>query len=153
MVDFLWSGKCSKIAYSLLIQEIDHGGLALPDLENRVATSLLSWIRDLWFNPVSAWAAVLQFHLKLSDIKEATLCKMNWALALPDSHPLLKQILSNWAKFHIYDPETEQGVKLEILWHNNYITVRGETLNWTEWKVAGIKTVNDLWHPTQTRFL
>lgn len=54
MVDFLWSGKKTKIAYALLIQNIDYGGLQLPDLEYRVMTSLLTWIRNLWRQPDSA---------------------------------------------------------------------------------------------------
>lgn len=84
-LDFLWSVKRSKITYALLIQDIDHGGLTLPELETRVTASLLAWIRHLWFNPESAWATVIKYHFKIPDIKEVTLCNMNWAVvaALP----------------------------------------------------------------------
>lgn len=154
MVDFLWSGKRSKIAYALLIQDIDHGGLNLPDLLDRVSTSLISWIRNLWRHQDSPWAQVLKHHLHLTNVREVTLCKTNLSTTgLLDQLPLLKQIMNNWAEYHIYEPWTEQGVKQEYLWHNDFITVGGKTLNWQDWKDSGILSINDLWHATQPRFL
>lgn len=152
MVDFLWSGKKSKIAYALLVQDIDQGGLSLPDLHTRVTTSLLAWIRYIWTRPHTIWTAVLQHHLKSDDIKATLLCKTNLAKLLPPQLPFLKLIMDNWAKLHIFEPQTEEEVKQESLWHNDFITIQGNTLNWAPWKRAGIKTVDDLWHPTMPRF-
>lgn len=61
--------------------------------------------------------------------------------------------MNNWAKLHIFEPWSEEGVKQELLWHNNFITINGNTLLWREWELAGISCINDLWHPDLPRFL
>lgn len=70
VVDFLWSGRKSKIAYATLIQDTDLGGLGFPDLESHIATSLLAWITKLWFDPDPPWASVLKHHLNSTDIRD-----------------------------------------------------------------------------------
>lgn len=153
MLDFIWSAKRSKIAYAVMIQDIDHGGLGLPDLELRVATALTKWIDRIWANTESAWAQVLKFHLQTPDIKKTLLSKTNLASSLSVRLPFLKQILHNWAKLHIYEPWTEDGVRQERIWSNDFITVGGNTILWQEWEEAGISCINDLWHPSLPRFL
>lgn len=153
MLDFLWSGKRNKIAYALITQKTEDGGLGLPDFESRVSTSLLSWIRRLWLDPNSCWAQILQFHLQLTDIKQTLFCKTNLSDRLPKQFTFLRQIMTTWAKYHTYEPWTEEDIKHESLWLNDYITVGGRTLSWSEWRSSGILTINDLWHPTQPRFL
>ena len=36
VVDFIWDGKSSKIAYNVLVQSIEDGGLELFDFEVKV---------------------------------------------------------------------------------------------------------------------
>ena len=36
VVDFIWDGKPSKIAYNVLVQSIEDGGLKLVDFESKV---------------------------------------------------------------------------------------------------------------------
>lgn len=153
MLEFLWSAKRSKIAYAVMIQDIDHGGLGLPDLELRVATALTKWITRLWSETDSPWVQVLKFHLQAANIKNTLLSKTNLAALLPHRLPFLKQILNNWANLHKYEPWSEDGVKQERIWSNDYITIRGTTIYWRCWESAGISFINDLWHPSLPRFL
>lgn len=39
ITNFFWSDKRGKVAYNVLIQDIHHGGIKLPDLRTRVKTS------------------------------------------------------------------------------------------------------------------
>lgn len=153
VMDFFWSGKRSKISYALLIQDIDHGGLALPDLETRITTALTTWVTKLWYDDNMPWAGILKCHLQIPDIKEVILSKTNWANHLPQQLVFLRQILKNWATLHIYEPWNQEGVLQETLWNNDYIKISGETQNWQAWKTAGITTIGDLWHTSLPRFL
>lgn len=45
ITQFLWDGKRPKVAYNLMIQPIDLGGLRLVDLETRIQASDISLIR------------------------------------------------------------------------------------------------------------
>lgn len=56
---FLWSGKKSKIAYINLIQDISSSGLKLADLQTRVNTTHISWIKFIASNQDSLSARIL----------------------------------------------------------------------------------------------
>lgn len=153
MLDFLWSSTKPKIAYTVLTQDIEHGGLGLPDLDTRVSTAHIRWMARLWLSPETPWAEVLKHHLKLSNVRDSIICKTNFARHLPDQLYTLKVIMQNWAKFRIFQPWDEDGIKNETIWANDFITVEGKTLDWSEWRQAGINLIYDLWHHSSPRFL
>lgn len=111
VVDFLWDGKRPKIAYNLLIQQIESGGLKLADLETRLQTIQLSAIKKIWHNPNSTWANILATSLHTEDIKRVLLFKADLVEKQPTSFPTFAQLLTTWVKFHRYEPETEGDVQ------------------------------------------
>lgn len=151
--NFLWAGKRSKIAYNLVIQAIDKGGLKMADLETRLQTIHLGLIRHIWLQPNSTWARILAQALDIQDIKSALLSKTKLSTLLPSRYRLFSQLLSTWSHFHLFDPETESEVQEEILWNNKNITISGAPVEWDQWKSAGIICINDLLHQTENRFL
>lgn len=153
VTDFLWGGKRSKIAYNLMIQDIEQGGLKLPDLETRLQAIHLGLIRRLWQEPDSTWAKILTQALGTEDISLALLSKSNLLASLPKRYQMFTQTLKTWSKFHFYDPQSESEVQEEILWHNRNITISSKPFIWKHWKEAGIVSINDLLHKTEGRFL
>lgn len=61
-------------------------------------------------------------------------------------------ILSTWAKFNNYMPDSEDRVQQEILWKNTYVTIDKIPFIWQALKQAGIQKTNNLLHQTQPRF-
>lgn len=51
--NFIWDGKRSKIAYNTLILPIQSGGLRLFDLDLRIKSSMLQWIKRITQTPES----------------------------------------------------------------------------------------------------
>lgn len=153
VTDFLWNGGRSKIAYDVLIQDIGDGGLKLQDLETRVKTIHLNWIKHIWKDPQSIIAMALEQATGITDSTLMTLGKVNLVYLLHERQVFLKQILKTWATHHINDPEEEAEIKKEILWYNSFILVNKKTIFWPQWDAAGIRVVNDLLHPTEPRFL
>lgn len=75
ITDFFWNNKRAKVAYNVLIQDIEEGGLKLPDLMTRIRTSHLYWIRYLWNNPDSFMAHVAKTSLRCDNIQHLIICK------------------------------------------------------------------------------
>lgn len=150
--DFIWNSRRSKIAYALLIQDIPEGGIKLPDLETRVKTVHLYWIRYLWHNPDSVLSRSLRHHLGLRDNLSLIMSKTHFASALHERCTFLKQILATWASCHIFNPTTELDLQKELLWHNSNIQIAGSPCCWKRWESAGIRHINDLLHPSEPRF-
>lgn len=151
--DFLWNFKRSRIAYALLIQPIEEGGLKLADLESRVFACHLKWIKYLWHNPNSIIASIFLHATKQSDIRTAILSKTDWSKKLHPAFIFLRQIFHSWAKFHIADPSSTTEVQEEILWNNDFLRMEERFQTWAAWKQAGILCVNDLLHTLEPRFL
>lgn len=105
--DLVWNARRSKIAYDLLIQDISEGGLKLPDLETRIRTVHIYWIKYIWFNSDSLIARSLRHSLGLKDNLSLILSKSRFANSLHDRCTFLKCILDTWASNHIFDPVTE----------------------------------------------
>ncbi len=45
MLDFIWDGKPSRIAYDVLIQSIGNGGLKLMDIDTKVKFLKAVWVK------------------------------------------------------------------------------------------------------------
>lgn len=153
ITDFLWKGGRSKIAYDVLIQDISDGGLKLQDLETRVKTIHVKWIQHMWLNPTSTLAEVLQESTAAGNSNLLILGKMNITHFLPQRQVFLKQVLKTWAALHTFDPKDEEEIQKETLWFNSFILVNRRPIFWQSWSAAGIRTINDLLHPTEPRFL
>lgn len=150
---FLWDGKRPKVAYHLMIQQIDKGGLRLADLESRVQTSDLSLIRYFWSTVGSAATAILAHALNSDDVQQTILSKTNLASALPEHYKLFKQMLRTWARFHCFLPSSDMEVQQEPLWNNDQILISKRTCCWQGWRSAGIIQIRDLIHQSEPRFL
>lgn len=75
VTDFFWNDKRGKVAYNVLIQDISHGGIKLPDLMTRIKTSHLYWIKYMWEHPDSIMALVIREGMRCDDIHDLLNCK------------------------------------------------------------------------------
>lgn len=153
VMDFLWNHGRSKISYNLMIQDIQEGGLRLPDLETRVKVIHINWIKYIWNNPDSISSIFVQGILGLGHISTTILCKSDKVALFHSRQRFLRQIFTTWAKLHISQPNTETQIQAELLWHNKFILIGRKTFSWRDWREAGIQLINDLLHDTEPRFL
>lgn len=153
VTDFLWNNARSKIAYILLFQDIQMGGLKLADIETRVLTTHITIIRKPWLNPDSVWASVLALALYSGDGRATLRSKTKLAAKLNKFYPTFKQLLQSWIKVHSFQPGTEEEVRSETPWNNDSVLIKKRPIFWPTWIASGIECINDLLHPTEHRFL
>lgn len=153
IIDFLWNHGRSKISYNLMIQDIQHGGLRLADLESRNKVIHLNWVKYLWNHPTSVTARMIQENVGIQNMEHILLCKSDHTLLLENRQLFLRQIFKTWTKLHISPPASQPDVQAELLWYyNKYIQVGMQTLFWKKWNDAGIMHINDLLHDAEPRF-
>lgn len=55
---FLWNSKIPKVAYNVVTQEINHGGLKLVDFEEKAKALNVSWVKRLASETKTCWKAI-----------------------------------------------------------------------------------------------
>lgn len=124
ITDFFLNDKRGKVAYKVLIQEIQDGGIRLPDLPTRIQSTHLYWIKFIWENRDSIMACVLKSYLHTNNVHELILCKTDLTNRLPAHCLFLRAIFSTWAKLHIHKPSDETLILKELIWHNDFIQIQ-----------------------------
>lgn len=153
VTDFLWNHGRNKVAYNLMIQDIQEGGLRLADLETRIRVIHINWLKFMWNNPQSTISRWVQKNLGIEHIGTIILSNLDHTATFDHRQTFIKQIFNTWAKLHISQPTIELEVQEELLWYNKYILVGMETVFWKKWYEAGIVHINDILHETEPRFL
>lgn len=153
VTDFIWDTKRPKIAYNLLIQKVENGGLNLADIETRALTSHINIIKGLWNHPNSVWASILAEALGTNDIRVTLLTKSDLSKTIPEEYSTFKQCLATWYKVRRFSPISESEVAEEIIWGNDSIIINKKHVFWQEWIAADILSINDLLHEHEPRFL
>ena len=72
LYNFIWNSKKEKIKRSVCINSATKGGLNMIDLESKVRSLKLSWIRKYFFNPESQWKSLFRFWT--SKISQIPMC-------------------------------------------------------------------------------
>jgi hypothetical protein len=141
IVEFIWSGKSTKIAYNNIIQNIELGGLKLTDIESKIESILIGWIKRICNDNTCNWTATLKSYLKSSDM--TNLFKENRDVITTDSL-FYQSILNSWKKVREQKEITKFTIQNEIIWNNRFIKINNKTLNWKKWKAKGIIKLSDI---------
>ena len=69
---YIWNGKKTKIKYNTIIQNYELGGLKLHEIETKILTLKLNWIKRL-YNSRGSWKAYLasisnELKISLQDL-------------------------------------------------------------------------------------
>ena len=114
--------KKPKVKYSTLIQDKLLGGISLPDLEARLKTQRLVWVKRLLCGDFKPWKQIAYFHLKSIGGFRHIRSNFNYQ-AIPKTLPqFYKSCLNDWAKFSACDPQTACQVLCQPLWSNACIS-------------------------------
>lgn len=142
-----------QCAYNNIIQDIPNGGIKLADLQTRVLTCHISWIKYLWFNHDSLSARILSEITGTNDLSLTLLAKCKQSVKFKKDFKNLKQLLQTWEQFHLIAPSTEKEIQEEFLWNNKFVIIERATIYWSKWSKAGITFVNDIIPDTLPTFL
>ena len=143
MLDFLWDGKPSKVAYDILIQKTCDGGLKLVDFETKVRTLKLAWVQRLCNLSQANWKAAPLFLLDTKDFNLYFKCNQETIKNLPSK--FYSEVQSSWAKLQeLPNIPPNSVIRNQTIWNNRYITINNRLYAWRIWENADIEYISDI---------
>ena len=70
MYKFIWKGP-DKIKRSVLCSELNEGGLKMFDLNSKIKTQAVMWIKRFLMSNEAGWKCILTYYLKKSRWKRS----------------------------------------------------------------------------------
>lgn len=126
------------------------------DLESRVHTYFLSWIKRILSNPESSSAKMLGNMLGNENRRVTLGAKGPLPRLQPPISPFYAKVIETWVEVHDFPPTDESSIRGEIIWDNRIISSPKNMLpsvNWKKWIEAGILMVNHICHESESRTL
>ena len=124
--DFIWSGKTPKVKHSTLISNYEDGGLKDIDVNAKLKSLHLSWIKRLYSPNFHPWKNI---PLKLIErYFNQDIFYSNIKIKLPILFPkFYTHIMDSWSDL-IQLPLTEESTLLQHIWYNQFIKIGGSPI-------------------------
>jgi hypothetical protein len=141
IVNFLWDGGSSKIAYKILIQQIENGGLKLLDFEDKVKALKLMWIKRYVKGTDKKWMAATKFFYNTNNLVQYfSFNKGKIKLA----HKFYEEIHNFWSELQCFDVTNPEAILNQCIWNNQHITIQNRPFIWEHWVRHGIMYIKDI---------
>ena len=143
VLKFFWNYKSPKIAKNVIIQKIECGGLKLTDMEAKVKSLRVCWVKRILHKRDASWKWFAQHFYETPDLLFYFNCKSPPAIS--ESAPTFyREIHKYWAEIHNFEPTTYEDICSEIIWKNQFIHIQKKHFLWQRWKNKGILTIDNL---------
>ena len=126
LFNFLWRNKPPRVKRSTIINDIQNGGLKMPDIYTVHATQKLAWMKRLLDNSTKKWK-VLSFSLIClpKDYIDFKLPSDRYHTAKTQFY---QQLLNCWFSIKNKKPTTVDEILNEYLFYNRFILVNKSCL-------------------------
>ena len=140
--EFLWNGKKSKIAYGILQNPKDQGGLNLVNLKKKDTSLKATW--PLILKDEYEYARLVYSILRCNDLGEDI-----WRCSIePTEVSKLKcksdfwrDVLSSWNEYNFFH---QKRIENQMIWYNSYIKIEDKLVFWADSYRKGLKYVHQL---------
>ena len=123
---FLWDGKTPKVKRETMINNINEGGLGMPDVYSVNNTSKISWIKRLTNERDCKWKVLILYMLNLNSAHLSHKIPEIWiSQCKTDFH---KQLLKCWLFKKNMKPVGDTEILNEYIFHSNTITTGNTVL-------------------------
>ena len=150
-IDFIWQMKETKIKHTALIADYCNGCYKDVDIESKIESLRLSWVKRLCDNNFHVWKIIpvalldlcgglLVFHSNLSAES------LSYSKTMPSFYV---NLMISWEIFSRIFPEPKESEKLQYslsqsLWHNLNLKIDDKSFYDKHFADAGLNTVADL---------
>ena len=140
--DFLWDGKKSKIAFSILQNPKDQGGLGLVNFKLKEIALKATWPQIL--QQEEEYATLVYRTLKCDtlaeDIWRCSLAPED-ASAYKSQNKFWVNTLMSWGEYNFLH---ERRIENQLLWYNSSIRIKDKPFFWRDSYVKGLRYVYQL---------
>lgn len=140
--DFIWPNNKHHIKKCTIIQNIENGGLNMPDFLSTITAIKLTWVKKLMYKN-NSFTDLVKALTEIQCLKTFLTSKpLN--LRLDNFPPFYKDIFNKWFNFYCTEPTHPFEILNEPLWNNKYITVGNNTVHNKQWEKEGISKLYSL---------
>ena len=146
--DFIWRARRPKIKHSTLIGFYTNGGYKDVDIESKLESLKIIWIRHLLDSNFHSWTVIPQ--CLLSEIGIQSIFHSNfkpseiWQLKIVSYPKFYNGLISFWETACTEEPSNLREITSQTIWNNYYISKQGNTLFNLQLCYKGIQYVRDI---------
>ena len=140
--EYIWNGRKSKIAYSILQLPKQEGGLGLVNLTNKDKALKATWPQILYEE--EEYAQMVYGIIKCAPLGENIWrCTMEPALveSMKFQNQFWKDVLKVWSEYNLH---TNFRVENQLIWNNKFIKIGSRTIMWKDSIARGLMYVHQL---------
>ena len=141
--DFVWPKGKHHVKKKVLIQDIESGGLKMPDVEAMIKSIKLTWIKKIAINN-SSFASLAKSMMSIDNFKQFIQYKNDSSFLNSSMPNFYKQLFHFWYELHSRPPNTPNEILNEIIWNNKRIIRNGRPIPPGIYNLHGISKVGDL---------
>ena len=126
-MDFSWDSKPPKIAYNVMIQSIENGGMNLVGFDSKVKSLRVSFVKRLLYPKAEKWKIPSSYFYAASSLKLHF--KSNQS-----EHKIIDQIFYYEVHRSWFELQWVKALDLfmianQVIWNNWYITIENSPLH------------------------
>ena len=140
--DFVWPSGKHHVKKSVLIQEIESGGLKMPDVASVLKSVKLGWLKRLCTKQ-SLYTLFASSVIGKNDIYSFMKykCDVKYLDGVPNFY---RQLFHFWYELHSRPPEGAEEILDEYLWYNRFLIIDNKPVFIKFWNESGIKRISDI---------
>ena len=127
----------------MLIQDIESGGLKMPDIEAMIKAIKLTWIKRIAIN-VNSFACLAKAIMNIDNFQQFIQYKNDSKFLAKSMPNFYKQLFHFWYELHSRPPNTPNEYLNEIIWNNKRILRDGQPIPPEMYYRYGISKIGDL---------
>ncbi len=123
IVDFIWDGGSSKIAYDVIIQQIQDGGLKLIDFGEKIKALKIIWVKRLTDGTPQRWKAAPAVFYNTSSFSDYFSYNQNPIINILQFY---QDVQKYWSQVQTVETFIAEEIFNQIIWNNRYITIKNK---------------------------
>ncbi len=120
IVDFIWSLRKSNIKKNVIVQNIEDGGIKVPNFATMVEANRISWTQRLLNGSNTKWKSILTSLIKPFSLKHFTEIPLDDESIKTLQIPFYEQIYNVWNNSRQNSNSKRQNLE-QIIWKNKHI--------------------------------
>ena len=112
----MWDNKPAKIKYQVLIQPYEYGGVKLIDLDSKVRSLKINWIKRIIVEQ-GVWADFLKIILNTDDLVNF----FQYPTKTKTNYKFYDQLLESWQYLRDFNITNKNMILNQSVWNNPYL--------------------------------
>lgn len=141
--DFIWPRGKHHVKKSMLIKDIESGGLNMPDFESFVKAIKLTWLNRM-IAIKSSYQSFVSSVIGIPDMEEFIRYKNDLKFITKQMPDFYRQLFKFWFELHSRPPDNANEVLNESLFNNKALLINKQPFFNKSWQLGGVTKIHNI---------